>query len=150
LVPEVYMMSEELRELRRVLRYRNLLVRESVRFANRASGLPMEVGAEFSKKDIRGQKRFNALVENLEDVPNSVRYLLRQSGSQRTLFTRLQRQILAQLGKHKMLKERVELLRTIEGVGSVTAPTWALEVGEPERFANRGQAIGYCGLTPVP
>lgn len=146
LVPAVYMMSEELRELRRVLRYRNLLVRESVRFQNRASGLLMEVGAEFSGKDLRGQKRFNALVDNLEDVPNSVRELLRQSGMQRTLFTRLQKQILFQLSMHKTLKERVELLKTIQAVGIVTALTWALEVGEPERFRNLDQAVSYCGL----
>lgn len=146
LVPRVYMMSEEMRELRRVLRYRNLLVRESVRFQNRTSGLLMEVGAEFSASDVRGGKRFEALVENLEDVPDSVRALLRQSKSQRELFSRLQRQILSQLGEHPALRQRVELLRTIRGVGLVTALTWALEVGEPARFAGRDEAVSYCGL----
>jgi transposase len=146
LVPRVYMMSEELRELRRVLRYRNLLVREAVRFQNRTSGLLLEVGAEFSAGDVRGKKRFDALVENLEDVPDSVRVLLRQTKSQRDLFWRLQRQILAQLGAHPTLQERVKLLRTIRGVGMVTALTWALEVGEPERFTSRDEAVSYCGL----
>jgi transposase len=146
LVPAVYMMSEELRELRRVLRYRNLLVREAVRFSNRTSGLLMEVGAEFDAKDVRGLKRFDALVNNLKDVPDSVRTLLRQSGSQRELFSRLQRQILLQLGEHPALQERVGLLRTIPAVGAVTALTWALEVGEPQRFTSTDNAVSYCGL----
>jgi transposase len=35
---------------------------------------------------------------------------------------------------------------TIDGVGVVTALTWALEVGEPDRFASIGNAVSYCGL----
>jgi len=42
--------------------------------------------------------------------------------------------------------ERVELLRTIPGVGEVCALTWALEIGEPERFPAIGNAVSYCGL----
>ena len=32
------------------------------------------------------------------------------------------------------------------GVGEITALTWALEIGDPERFSNSRQAISYCGL----
>ncbi len=47
LLPECYMASEMIRELRRGLRYRNLLVKEATRMKNKASGLLMEVGAEY-------------------------------------------------------------------------------------------------------
>jgi hypothetical protein len=45
LLPECTMMSEELRELRRILRYRNLVVRTAVQMKNKMAGLMMEVGA---------------------------------------------------------------------------------------------------------
>jgi transposase len=32
-------------------------------------------------------------------------------------------------------------------VGEVTALTWALEVGEPQRFGSIAHAVSYCGLT---
>jgi transposase len=40
----------------------------------------------------------------------------------------------------------VERLMTIDGVGQVTALTWALEIDDPGRFANLKQAQSYCGL----
>ena len=45
------------------------------------------------------------------------------------------------------LAERVTLLRSIRGVGEVTALTWALEVCDPQRFPSIGDAVSYCGLT---
>ena len=35
---------------------------------------------------------------------------------------------------------------TIPGVGPVTAITWALEVGDVQRFSSIKKAISYCGL----
>ncbi len=49
LLPECVMMSEELRELRRILRYRNMIVRTATRMKNKISGLLMEVGADYNK-----------------------------------------------------------------------------------------------------
>jgi transposase len=37
-------------------------------------------------------------------------------------------------------------LRTIPGVGSITALTWALEIGDVSRFQSVKQAVSYCGL----
>ena len=49
LFPECYMLSSDIRELRRILRYRNHIVRSSVSMQNKISGLLMDVGAEYSK-----------------------------------------------------------------------------------------------------
>ena len=37
-------------------------------------------------------------------------------------------------------------LKTIPGVGPITALTWALEIGDVARFSSVKQAISYCGL----
>jgi transposase len=42
--PECHMAPREIRDRRRVLRYRNLLVRQAVQMKNKVSGLLMEAG----------------------------------------------------------------------------------------------------------
>jgi transposase len=44
------------------------------------------------------------------------------------------------------LAERLERLRTVPGVGPITALTWALEIGDYTRFRSNKQGISYCGL----
>jgi transposase len=48
--------------------------------------------------------------------------------------------------KDPLLKERVELLRTIPGIGQITALTWALEIVDPHRFPSIRKAVSYAGL----
>ncbi|WP_064742757.1 IS110 family transposase [Edaphobacter aggregans] len=45
-----------------------------------------------------------------------------------------------------MLAERIKRLRTVPGVGPITALTWALEIGDVSRFRTIKNAISYCGL----
>ncbi|MGA2051612.1 MAG: IS110 family transposase [Terracidiphilus sp.] len=40
----------------------------------------------------------------------------------------------------------MERLATIPGVGLITALTWALEIGEVNRFPSVKHAVSYCGL----
>ena len=50
------------------------------------------------------------------------------------------------LQRDSTLRERIERLMTIPAVGPVTALTWALEVGDVQRFSSIKKAISYCGL----
>ena len=136
LLPACYVAPAEMRELRRMLRYRNLVVRQAVRMKNKMSGLLMEVGAEYSKQRLHGKKYFTELLDQLEEVPESVKDLLRLSRGAMEMFETTQRQLLVGLRKHPRLSERVKLLKSIRGVGEVTALTWALEVGDPQRFSS--------------
>ena len=146
LLPECYMMPADLRELRRVLRYRNLLVREAVRMHNKSAGLLMETGTPYVKKRLKGKRYFEALLDKVEEVPSSVRELLRMSRGAYEMFQKGEKKLVRALKSHDLLRERVELLSTIDGVGEVTALTWALEIGDPHRFGGRRQAVSYCGL----
>jgi len=145
-IPECYMAPENIRELRRVLRYRNLIVREGVRMHNKMAGLLMEVGAKYNKKRLKGSRYFNNLLETVDYVPRSVIDLLKLSRSAMEMFKAVQRKLLDALRRHPDLKKRVDLLMTIDGVGEVTALTWALEIGDPRRFKSRKHVISYCGL----
>jgi transposase len=147
LLPACYVASVEMRELRRLLRYRNTVVAHAVQMKNKMSGLLMEVGAEYSKQQLHGKKYFTELMGELEEVPESVKDMLRLSRSALERFEATQRQLLNRLQKEPALVKRLELLRSIGGVGEVTSLTWALEVCEPRRFPSIGDAVSYCGLT---
>jgi len=146
LLPECYMAPEELRELRRVLRYRNLIVQTATKMKNKVSGLLMEVGATYDKKRLHGKKYFNNLLERIEDVPPSVKELLKLSRNNVELFQAVQNKLINTLQNNDLIRERVLRLMSIDGVGEITALTWALEVGDPSRFRSSRRAISYCGL----
>jgi transposase len=147
LLPACYVAPVEIRELRRLLRYRTLVVRQATRMKNKMSGLLMEVGAEYNKEQLHGKKYFTHLLDTVEQVPESVKDLLRLSRGAMEMFETTQQQLLARLKKDPLLIQRVAVLQSIAGVGEVTALTWALEVGDPHRLASVAQAISYCGLT---
>jgi len=79
-------------------------------------------------------------------VPESVIDLLRYTRGGMEFFDRIQNKLVKQLQRHPLIVERVQRLMTIPGVGAITALTWALEVGQPQRFSSLSRAISYCGL----
>ena len=147
LLPACYVAPVEIRELRRMLRYRNLIVAQAVRMKNKMSGLLMEVGAEYNKQELHGKKYFAELLGRLEEVPESVKELLRLSRGALEMFETTQRQILNKLQKEPRLVKRLKVLKSINGVGEVTALSWALEICDPNRFPSIADAVSYCGLT---
>ena len=147
LLPVCYVGSVEMRELRRLLRYRNTVVAHAVRTKNKMSGLLMEVGAEYNKRQLHGKKYFTELMGRLDEVPESVKEMLRLSRSALEMFETTQRQLLDQLQQEPLLSKRLKVLRSIDGVGEVTALSWALETCDPRRFPSIADAVSYCGLT---
>ena len=147
LFPTCYVLSPEMRDLRRLLRYRHLIVGESVRMHNKMAGLLMETGAPFVKEKLHGKKYFTQLLQTLEEVPESVKDLLRMSRGAREMFEATQKRLVKRLLAAPALQGRVERLCTIAGVGPITALTWALEIVDPYRFASIAHAVSYCGLT---
>jgi len=147
LLPACYVAPPEMRDLRRMLRYRNLVVGQAVQMKNRMSGMLMEVGAEYSKRRLHGKEYFSELLDQLEEVPDSVKDLLQVSRGAVEMFAATQRQLLDRLQKDPLLAKRVNLLKSIRGVGEVTSLTWALEVCDPRRFPSIDDAVSYCGLT---
>jgi transposase len=147
LLPACYVAAPRIRELRRLLRYRSLVVSEAVRMKNKMAGLLMETGALYVKEKLHGKKYFAHLLEELEEVPESVIDLLRLSRGALEMFENTQRRLVRELLADPELAERVERLTSIPAVGQITALTWALEIGDPHRFRSGAEAMSYCGLT---
>src|SRR3984957_5974122 len=135
--PECHMASREIRDRRRVLRYRSLLVRQAVRMKNKVSGLLMEVGVEYNQEKVHGKKYFaEMLEEHKKEMPPSMPQLLQLSRSTIETLSGMERQLMRALEQDDLLAARVERLTTIPGVGRVLSLTWALEIGEISRFSS--------------
>ena len=145
-LPECHMASTEIRDRRRVLRYRNLVVKQMTQMKNRVSGLLMETGVSYNKQRLHKVGYFGELMSTNQDISDAVRPLLNLSRGMIRHSGKLEYDLVSWLERDPLLKERLRRLRTVPGVGSITALTWALEIGDYTRFSSNKQAISYCGL----
>jgi transposase len=145
-LPECYMASTAIRERRRTLRYRNLLVRQMVQIKNKTSTLLMEAGVSYNKQRLHKAGYFRELMATNPDIHDGLRSLLRLCRETVVRLSKTESALVRSLERDPQLLERVERLMTIPSVGPITALTWALEVGEATRFSSIKKAISYCGL----
>jgi len=145
LVPRVWMPPRELRELRRLLRFRGRLVEQATWNKNRIATALMELGEPYLKTKIHTKKYFYPFLDEL-NAAETDELLLTACRDRLEKTTQLVRRIEKHLLDHKRLSERVARLRTIPGVGPITALTWAIEIGDPARFSSVDRAVSYCGL----
>ncbi len=136
------MTSTEIRDRRRTLRYRGLLVKQMVQMKNRISGLLMKTGVSYKTQRLHKVGYFPDLMSGNEEIDDSIRPLLKLSRETIARSQKLDYALVSSLERDPLLAERLERLRTVPGVGPITALTWVLEVGDVARF----QSIGYCGL----
>jgi transposase len=145
-LPECHMSSTEIRDRRRTLRYRNLVIKQMVQMKNRVSGLLMESGVSYDKQRLHKLGYFTDLLSTNDEISESIRPLLKLSREHILRSQRLDRALTSSLERDPLLSERLRRLRTIPGVGPITALTWALEIGDHTRFRSVKEAISYCGL----
>jgi transposase len=146
LLPECHMASTEIRDRRRTLRYRGLLVRQMVQLKNRVSGLLMETGVSYNKRRLHKVGYFAELLSTNEEVNQSIRPLLKLSRETIVRCQKTDYALVSSLERDPLLAERLKRLRTVPEVGPITALTWALEICDVTRFESIKQAISYCGL----
>jgi transposase len=117
-----------------------------VQMKNRVSGLLMETGVSYNKQRLHKLGYFTELMSGNDEVNENIRPLLKLSRETIVRSQRLDYALVSSLERDPLLAERLKRLRTIPGVGPITALTWALEIGDVSRFKSIKQAISYCGL----
>ena len=145
-LPECYMAPTAIRERRRTLRYRNLLVRQVVQMKNKIGMLLMEAGVSYNKQRLHKAGYFRELLATNPDINEGLRSLLRLCRETMVRLQKTESALVRSLERDSLLMDRVERLMTIPAVGPITALTWALEVGDVQRFSAIKKAISYCGL----
>jgi transposase len=151
LLKRVWVPTEKERYHRQVIRRRRQLVRDRTRTQSRIKAELKLYGFDISAphgswtntflvnlgrirfNDRWMQASFNRLLEQYYFLDEQV---ARQTG------------LLQQLSKTELYKERVEILTTIPGIGTVAAMELLLELQDIKRFQRADQLAAYVGLTP--
>ena len=89
---------------------------------------------------------FRELLTSNQEIHENIRPLLRLSRETIVRCQKTEYALVSSLERDPLLAERIQRLRTVPGVGPITALTWALEIGDVSRFRSIKQAISYCGL----
>jgi transposase len=145
-LPECFMAPTAIRERRRTLRYRNLLVRQIVQMKIKISTLLMEAGVSYNKQRLHQAGYFPELLATNPHIDGGLRLLLRQCREMVVRLSKTENALIRSLQQDGLLAERVERLMSIPAIDPITALTWALEVGEVQRFSSIKKAVSYCGL----
>jgi transposase len=91
---------------------------------------------------------FQQLLSSSDQISDSVRPLLKLCREHIDRSIQLDRTLLRSLEQDPMLSERLQRLRTVPGVGPITALTWVLEVGDTSAvplYQTGHQLLRLCG-----
>jgi transposase len=106
----------------------------------------MEAGVNYNKQKLHKAGYFRELLASNADIDPGLRSLLRQCRETVVRLSKTENALIRSLQQDRLLAERVERLMSIPAIGPITALTWALEIGEMQRFSSIKKAVSYCGL----
>jgi len=142
-------------EDRGLVRMRAILIKDLTRYKNRVKSFLYFHGIDYpdiyNKSQGHWSNRFIKWLEDLEfndlTAKATLSALLEQSSSLRGAVLKITKQV-QELAKTDLYREKVELLRSIPGIGLVTAMIILTEIETMNRFANIDQLCGFIGLIP--
>jgi transposase len=146
LVPELWVPPLEERALREQLRRRMHLVRLRASAMNRIFGLLTQWGLRISLERLRAPDALELLAER--GVEETWRRSIAEALAVIDLLDERVAPLERELRQAARSDARVELLKTIPGVGDLLGLTLASEIGDVARFATPRKLVGYAGLAP--
>ena len=117
LFPRCFVIAPELGALRQQMRFRRLVVEETVMFQNKTAGLLMEAGVEYERRRLHGKRYFRELVKDNQWIGEQLRPLLTFNREQIETLQSMEKRLIGMLERHPQLRARVEALQTIDGWG---------------------------------
>jgi len=147
-LPKVWLAPEEVRELRRLVHYRQSLTKER-------RNLKLQIGATLREARQKPPptvhpwtKIWLAWLEGSAVLSPNARYVtkcrLRRLAELYEQLRQFDKRLERQIRKDAL----VQKLLTIKGIGLVTATTLRAEIGRFDRFRTGKQLARFCGLTP--
>jgi transposase len=151
----IYVPSLQTLEDRGLVRTRATLVKDLTRYKNRIKSFlyfhGIELPEAFNMPKTYWSNRFNKWLEDVEMTESSgkasLNVLLEQSKHLRASILQVTRQI-RELAKSDRYKMQQEVLRSIPGVGLLTAMVILTEIETINRFDSIDQLCGFIGLVP--
>lgn len=147
-LPRVWLAPEEVRELRRLVHYRQTLTKER-------KNLKLQIGATLREARQKAPANANAwtkawlawLDASAQLSPNA-RHITTRRLRRLTALQEELRQVDKRLERQTREDPLVQKLLTIQGIGLVTATTLRAEIGRFDRFRTGKQLSRFCGLSP--
>jgi transposase len=136
---------------RALLRRRHAVVDSIRRCKQRIKSQLLYLGLKAPKEISRWSKGTATALRKVPMEPCSrltLDSLLRELDFLTTELRQLERELLAAV-KDRLSHSRMSYLKSVPGVGSVVATSFALELFRPERFKNADQVSSYLGLAPM-
>jgi transposase len=152
----IYIPDPSSLEDRSLVRMRATLIKDMVRFKHRIKSFLYFYGIAYPQKfeksgthwSTRFMKWLNEEVSlQYESGTQALKILIQEAGQQRTLLLEVERKIRL-LSRSEKYAENMALLRTIPGIGLITAITFLTEIEKIERFENTDHFAGFVGLIP--
>lgn len=151
----IYVPSSKTLEDRGLMRTRAMLVKDLTRYKNRIKSFlhfhGIEIPKTFRTDSSHWSKRFVLWLESIEMTENSgkgsLNILITEYKNLRASVLQVTRTIQL-LSKAEEYKEQIVLLRSIPGIGLLTAMIILTELETINRFENFDKLCGYIGLVP--
>lgn len=147
-LPRVWLAPEEVRELRRLVRYRQSLTKER-------KNLKLQIGAALREARQKPTTELNtwtkawlAWLTNTAVLSPNARLIVRQRLKRLAALATEIRAAERLLERQTRTDPLVQKLLTLPGIGLVTAVTIRAEIGRFDRFRTGKQLARFCGLSP--
>lgn len=149
-LPEVWIPSAELRDLRGLLRSRLSLRRHQSAFKNRIHAALARYGVrQDAESDLFARRAKALLTDYIGQLPQHTQAATLEEWRFVDELEQRVRRLEKLLEKALRQDATLELLRSLPGVGKILGATLALEIGDVSRFANPDRLSSYAGLTPL-
>ncbi len=145
-LPKVWLAPQEVRELRRVVRYRQQLVDERRRIKLRVSALLRDQRVRNPYGS--GTKGWLNWIRTTKEVSEESRWILKRYARRLVSLDRELQDVEARLTRRTKKDPLVAALQKQKGIGPVTAWTIRAEIGRFDRFRSGKQLSRFCGLSP--
>lgn len=151
----IYIPSLKTQRDRSLLRTRAMLVKDLARYKNRIKSFLYFYGISIDSSFINPQShwsnRFMSWLESIdmgeESGKEALNVLISECKTLRTSILNITKQV-RRLSQTEIYQERVILLRSIPGIGLLTAMIILTELETINRFRNIDKMCGYIGLVP--
>lgn len=152
MLPTIYIADQSIRQLRDLVSLRYNLVRDRSRYKNRTHSLLLKHNHKISKRSLGSKKRLVELRQlGLPEISQKQLNLLLGQIEQLTLSISETEKMMDALISNKCsdrTKEDIKLLRSIPGVGALSAKILVSCITDIERFPSEKHLASYVGLVP--
>ncbi len=152
LLPTVYIPEEDIERLRQLLKARENYIDQRKSSMNQTHSLLLEYGIKIKNRQLLTDKGIKEVEDNLKDIPLEIQGVIKSYiGTIKHLTKEIKKieEIINQyVEENQEIKEKKDILKSIPGIGEITALTFISVIGDVNRFEGSRKVGTYIGLVP--